>query len=121
MIFVRAQPLPAIVPAVPVVATAVAEPKLTEPKSASGSAWQVNWLMHCDGASTIHSAELTSIASVQGLAEAVVARQVVELDDDAVVVPVTVTLACIASPGRTASEIVLEGAGTSSYQALEIT
>ena len=61
LILVRAQALPAIEPVAPPVVTAVAESKLTEPKSASGRAWQANWLMHSEGASTIHSAELTSI------------------------------------------------------------
>ena len=33
--------------------------------------------------------------------------------------PTTVTVACTTSPGWTANEIVFDGAGTSSYQALE--
>ena len=40
---------------------AVAESNATDPKFASGSAWQAYWLTHSDGASTIHSAELTSM------------------------------------------------------------
>ena len=63
----------------PVVEVAVAESNATDPKFASGSAWQANWLMHSDGASTIHSAELTSmLGAEQRLAEGPVPRQVLE-------------------------------------------
>src|SRR5581483_3037761 len=93
---------------------------MTDPKLASGSAWQLYWLMHSEGASRIHSAELTSIAEVWRVLRKL--RWLVRLSSSTTTFdPVTVTLACIASPGCTASEIVLEGAGTNSYQALETT
>ena len=61
LIFVRHQCGLMIEPVVPVAEVTEAESNVTDPKSASGSAWQANWLRHTDGASTIHSAELTSM------------------------------------------------------------
>src|SRR5580658_588875 len=99
---------------------ALAESNGTDPKSASGSAWQAYWPRHSDGASTIHSAELTSI---DGAFSVLWKRRwlVSSLSVNITVCPVTVTVACMTSPGFTRRAMVLDGAGTSSNHALETT
>ena len=60
LIFVVPQDGSAIDPVCPVLDTARARLKLVEPKLASGSVWHEPSLKQSDGASTIHSAEVTS-------------------------------------------------------------
>ncbi len=52
-----------IEPKCPVLERTDAESNLVGAKSASGSVWQESMLTHWDGASAIHSAEETSMAS----------------------------------------------------------
>ena len=58
-----------MVPVWPVALVALTLPKLVVPKSASGSARQPPLSPHADGASTIHSAELTSTCATSSCLE----------------------------------------------------
>ena len=105
-----------MVPVWPVALVALTLPKLVVPKSASGSARQPPLSPHADGASTIHSAELTSTRATSSCLENVVPR-VRSAMKSFTECPETVTLADIVSPGRTVSPSLTGAAGTSSYQA----
>ena len=84
--------------------------------AASGSAWQPPLSPHADGASTIHSAELTSTCATCSWVANEVPR--VRLARKSFTVwPETVTLAEIVSPGRTVSFSSTGASGTSSYHA----
>src|SRR5581483_5104880 len=115
VIFVDCQERLETPPTWPVVLCAVAEPKLVVPKSANGSVWQSLELKHAEGASTIHSAEVTSINEDDKVF--VNERRRVRSSSFTVtvcpVLPPTVTLADMRSPGWTRRPIVTEGAGTS--------
>src|ERR1700722_1054701 len=81
-----------------------------EPKSASGSVRHELALMHSDGASVIHSAELMSIGDAR--TTFVTDRCLVRSDRTSTTLwPVTVTLADIVSPSETGRASGFEGAG----------
>ena len=105
-----------IVPVCPVALVVPAFAKLVVPKSASGSARQPPLSTHADGASTIHSAELTSTWSTRSCLENEVpcVRSAMKSFTRC---PETVTAADIVSPGRTVRASLTGAAGTSSYQA----
>ena len=105
-----------IVPVWPVALVALTLAKLVVPKSASGSARQPPLSPHADGASTIHSAELTSTCATSSCLENDVPR-VRSAMKSFTEWPETVTLADIVSPGRTVRPSLTGAAGTSSYQA----
>src|SRR5205085_9997850 len=86
------------------------------PKSLSGSWTQLFARSQPDGASTIHSAEVTSGEDIRFVALKLVPR-VRSRSRSVTRVPFTSTVAAIVSPGRTLKWIVWDAAGTSSYQA----
>ena len=107
-------------PLVPDVDLALADESTVVPKSASGSVWQDVAVVQSEGASTIHSAELTSIeAALNHLVKEL--WRVRSASFSSTRWPTTVTEADIRSPGRTRRLIDSEGAGTSSYHAEERT
>src|SRR3954454_8917695 len=106
----------AIAPRWPWRVIAEAWAKLTEPKSASGTVWQLPPTTQLDGASTIHSADDVSGEDIRR--KRIVLRPVVRLRmATRTSWPRTVTLAVMRSPGRARIETVRSGRGTSSYQA----
>src|SRR5947209_6518709 len=109
-----------IAPLRPPEALADAEPNEADPKLASGSVWQLLAVMHADGASTIHSAELSSRLEACTVLRKPCPR-VASYRATVTALPLTLTDACIRSPGLTVSRIAADGAGTSSYQAVELT
>ena len=106
-----------MVPVWPSVVVALAPENCAVPKSASGSGVQSDtpWL-HVDGASAIHSAlETSGLLTWRVLSNE---PPVVVFDSWMVtLVPSTVTLLVMWSPGWTAMPTVTGGEGTSSYQA----
>ena len=90
--------------------------KLVVPKFASGSARQVPLSPQADGASTIHSAELTSTRATSSrlVNEVPRVRSAMKSFTER---PETVTAADIVSPGRTVRPSLTGAAGTISYQA----
>ncbi len=97
-----------------------ARAKLAVPKSASASGWQNDVPSHCDGASTIQSAEVTSIGEACTVRVNVV-RRVRSLRVRVTRWPSMITLAFMTSPGSTRIRMLRDGAGTSSFQALDTT
>src|SRR5450755_328831 len=109
-----------IVPLAPVVDLAPADEKPVVPKFASGRVRQFVALVQSEGASTIHSAEPTSIEPAPNdLVKAV--WRVRSASFSWTRWPTTVTEADSRSPGRTRRLTDSDGAGTSSYQAEEST
>src|SRR5450755_378555 len=107
-----------IVPVCPDVICAATAAKCAEPKSASGRVTHWVLLRHSDGASRIHSAEVTSIAAALTVLEKLRCRER-SVSVSVTRWPTTVTPALIRSPGLTVIRIGSDGAGTSSYQADE--
>src|SRR5881275_3543216 len=105
-------------PVCPRAVVALDEVNVLEPKLASGRVWQeLPW--HSDGASTIHSAEVMSTAEMRSDLVKVQPR-LRSRRTRVVVWPCTVALAAIWSPGRTLRKMLYDGAGTVSYQAVEL-
>src|SRR5207248_1041592 len=105
-------------PVWPRTVVAPAEVNAADPKSANGRVWQ-ELPSHCDGASTIHSAEVTSTVPMRSDLVNVHPR-LRSRSTSVVVCPWTVTLAAIRSPGLTGRKIGYDGAGTVSYHAVEL-
>ena len=105
-----------IVPVWPVLHVALTLAKLVVPKFASGSARQLPLSPHADGASTIHSAELTSTYATSSRLVNEVPR-VRSARKSVTERPETATLADTVSPGRTVRPSLTGAAGTISYQA----
>src|SRR5205807_2586867 len=92
----------AIAPVRPETVCADAEVNVADPKLASGSVWQLLALTHSEGASAIHSAEVRSSAEARSVFWnpcPLVTSLSVSVTDR----PLTLTAACMTSPGRTAS------------------
>ena len=98
-----------IVPVWPVALVASTSAKVVVRTSARGSAWQPPLSPQADGASTIHSAELTSTCATCSCVANDVPR-VRSARKSFTVWPETVTLAEIVSPGRTV-RLQLDGRG----------
>ena len=105
-----------IVPVWPVALVVLTLAKLVVPKSASGSARQPPLSPHADGASTIHSAELTSTRATSSCLENDVPR-VRSAMKSFTECPETVTRPTSCRPGATVRASLTGAAGTSSYQA----
>ena len=105
-----------MVPEWPVALRALTLAKLVSLKSASGSDRQPPLSPHADGASTIHSAALTSTRSARSCVANEVPRVRLAMNSFTRW-PDTFTLAEIVSPGRTVSFSATGPAGTSSYHA----
>jgi hypothetical protein len=105
-----------MVPVCPVSLVAFAAAKLVVPKFASGRARQKPLAPHADGASTIHSAELTSTRATSSrlVNEVPRVRSAMKSFTER---PETATLADMVSPGRTVRLSLTGAAGTISYQA----
>src|SRR5581483_7049602 len=89
--------------------------KLIVPKFVSGTTRQKPKPPHSDGASAIHSAELTSGAAIVSFFVKVVWR-VRFFTCTSTLVPLTTTLDVTVSPGISFSFTFTDAAGTSSYQ-----